>query len=543
MQEANQLEEGNETKRKTMITTGITGAGGSLIGLASHGPVGLFAGVVATAAAIALEYHGTPEEYARYVGPAARTVARWMHRSSDRHEPKDTVDAPHEYQQTESVAREYEPMEALQSKPRPQLAPPTLGKGSLRAPASRSFFTLSDVLRKGFRPSLDRIYLATLEDGTDVFVTAAQLCHVALAGATRGGKGHIKRSLMCQLAYAGAELYLLDPNYTRWDRESRDPNGKRCPEDWTPFDRFLQNDPTELIPVKQKYRVISDFLCAADQELDKRLELYGNSRPVGSPIFLFLDELPDIVDNIPNVQAILKKLLRQGAKVGVNVVCLSQDFLVETLFPKSGGGAVRECYRTVLYVGGDATTAKTLLDMAARDVPENELGKGRAMVRCDVVRPAAKGRVPYVDNQALYTLLGPSTYVEPDDEEDEMVSGLMRGPQLRTEREEIHTEKLPTPTTRRIARSSYDAYQARKTTHRVAASAPRVQGTPTRVQEPQRGQDDLPPELRRAYDAFESQMSYRDLGLRLGVSKDTAGKWVLRLQDKGYISEEGIKRV
>lgn len=432
-------------------------------------------------------------------------------------------------------------MEALQPKPRAQLAPPTLGKGSLRAPASRSFFTLSDVLAKGFRPSLQKIYLATLDDGTDVFVPATKLCHGALAGLTRGGKGHMKRSLMAQLCFAGAEVYLLDPHYTQYDRESEDPTGRPCPEDWTPYNAYLQNDPSEQIPVIQKYQVIGGYLQAAKQELDRRLERYGRSLSVGRPVFIFIDELPAIVDNVPEAPGYLKSILREGAKVGVYVVALSQDFLVKTLFPNEGG-AVRDCFRTVLYVGGDAQTARILLDMPAKDVPENRLGKGRVMLRCDTVRPAQEARVPYVDNEALCTLLGPSTYVEPD-EEDEMVRGLIAGPQLRTEREEIHTEKLPTPTTRRVARSSYDAYQARKTTHRVAASAPRVQGTPTRVQEPQRGQDDLPPELRRAYDAFESQMSYRDLGLRLGVSKDTAGKWVLRLQDKGYISEEGIKRV
>lgn len=53
--------------------------------------------------------------------------------------------------------------------------------------------------------------------------------------------------------------------------------------------------------------------------------------------------------------------------------------------------------------------------------------------------------------------------------------------------------------------------------------------------------DKLSPELRRAYAAFENQMSYRDLGPRLGVSKDTAGKWIMRLQDLGYIGKDGMR--
>ena len=339
-----------------------------------------------------------------------------------------------------------------------QLLPPS--HGSLRAPSSSSFFTFSDVLRKGFVPSLEKIYLATLEDGADVFASSTQLCHVALAGATRGGKGHIKRSLMAQLAYAGAEIYLLDPKYTRWDLESVDPTGRPCPEDWTPYDRFLQNDPTELIPVRKKYQVIGTYLQAANVELDRRLERYGNSKPVGRPIFLFLDELPDIVDNIPDVQTVLKRILRLGAGVGMNVVCLSQDFLVKTLFPQSGGGAVRDCYRTVLYVGGDATTANVLLDMPAREVPENELGKGRVMIRCDVVRPAAKAKSPYVDNAALYHLLGPSTYTQPAEEDEDQVAAYLvsplqprETPQPRPYRVQKMPERAPEPRVAPVARS------------------------------------------------------------------------------------------
>lgn len=360
-----------------------------------------------------------------------------------------------------------EPMEALQPKSasepvlsRPHLASPA---AALRAPSQRAFFTLSDVLASGFRPSLQRIYLATLEDGTEVYVPATKLCHVALAGLTRGGKGHLKRSLMAQLCAVGAEVYLLDPHYTRWDRESEDPTGKPCPEDWTPYSAYLHNDPAEQIPVKQKYQVIAHYLLEAKQELDRRLERYGRSLSVGRPMYLFIDELPAIVDNVPEAPAYLKSLLREGAKVGVYVVAMSQDFLVKTLFPNEGG-AVRDCFRTVLYVGGDAQTARILLDMPAKDVPENRLGKGRVMLRCDAVRPAQEARVPYVDNQALYALLGPSTY-EPDEEEDELIAALV-GPQLKPayQADEPETEKLPTryASGQRTIRSADERRQARE---------------------------------------------------------------------------------
>lgn len=332
-----------------------------------------------------------------------------------------------------------EQIEDLQPKPRPQLAPPA----ALRAPSqAKSYFTLSDVLRKGFRPSLQKIYLVTLEDGTDVFVQASKLCHVALAGLTRGGKGHIKRSLMAQLCYAGAEVYSLDPHYTRWDRESEDPTGKPCPEDWTPYTPYLGNDPAEQIPTNQKFQVIEHYIKELHREFDRRMELYGRSQSVGRPMFIFIDELPVIVRKCPEVPAILASLLQEGAKVGVFLVCASQNYHVKTVFPDEGG-AVRDCFRTVFYVGGDATTASVLLDMKASGVPENRMGKGCVMLRCDSVRPAQIAFVPYVDNQALYALLGPSTYVEPREDERQMT-----GPQLRpatacAQDNEVHTDKPP----------------------------------------------------------------------------------------------------
>lgn len=401
--------------------------------------------------------------------------------------------------------------------------PAETSRRSLRASATSSFFTFSDVLRRGFVPSLDTIYLATLDDGTDVVVSSTQLCHVALAGATRGGKGHIKRSLMAQLAYAGAEIYLLDPKYTRYDRESVDPTGRPCPEDWTPFDHFLQNDPTELIPVRKKYQVIGEYLLAANTELDRRLERYGNSRPVGRPIFLFLDELPDIVDNIPDVQSVLKRILRLGAGVGMNVVCLSQDFLVKTLFPQSGGGAVRDCYRTVLYVGGDATTANVLLDMPARDVPENELGKGHVMLRCDVVRPAAKARSPYVDNDAIYALLGPSSYAPESEKEAYQDAPYLISPQTRIPEQRISDPvtdpQTPAAVTRIVTRVSGGVvWQRQRERER------RLRESPVRSQEEKPGAE-IEISLQEAYHLWTSgNDNVRDLAKALNTTTYQASK-------------------
>jgi hypothetical protein len=384
-------------------------------------------------------------------------------------------------------------------------------------------FLFSQVLQQ-FTPLLSRIYLGTLEDGRMVFCTAEDLCHVALAGATRGGKSSIMRMLMAQLCYAGARVLLLNPHYSRYLIDKK--------EDWTPFDPYLMHDPMEC----RKYEVIEHFLRqVATELLPKRLEKFAHSQPVGRPYFLVLDELPAIVDHIPDAPQYLKAILREGAKVGLFLITAAQDFLVSTIFPGGAGGAVRDCYRTVEYVGGDGTTAKVLLDMPAKDVPETRLGKGTIMLRCDSVRPAQLARVPLVDNESLYHLLGPSTYIPGRQEpaEDDLVSSLMTSKSERETDPALPSRYVSGP---RTLRAPQDRRQARE--QRLRGQVPSVRASEQASDE----HPTLPAELRRAYAAYENQMSYRDLGAKLGVSKDTAGKWVARLRDLGYIGEKADRQ-
>lgn len=279
----------------------------------------------------------------------------------------------------------------------PQLAGPQLPGPCL----------LSQALTQ-FTPSLDRILLGFLPGGDPVISTADGLCHVALAGSTGGGKSVLIRMLMAQLCYAGARMLLLNPHYTRYDVEHQ--------EDWTPYTPYLMYDPMEC----RRYDVIAHYLEEiAVRQLEKRLDRYANSQPVGKPLFLIVDEIPAIVKHVPEAPDHLAAILREGRKVGLFLISASQDFLVKTIAP-GGGGAVRDCYRTAAYVGGDAQTARTLLDIKG-SVNENGLGKGVVMLRGGQVKQASLARIPYVDNQALYQLLGPSTYegntvIQADDE-------------------------------------------------------------------------------------------------------------------------------
>lgn len=278
-----------------------------------------------------------------------------------------------------------------------------------RPQKSGNYILMSEVLQF-FVPTVNQIFLARTEENQDLYCPARALCHVALAGSTGGGKSSLIRMLMLQLCKARLQVLLLNPHYTDYDLETDGPDGKPCPEDWTPFKPYLMDDPIKCMD----YGVIDHYLKdAAKHVIPKRLERRAKGIPVGKPYFLVLDELPAIIKNVKNAPDYLGDILREGRKVGVFLISASQDFLVKTIAPDGSGGAVRDCYRTAYYVGGDATTAKILLDMPANKIAEDEMGKGAAMLRSAACKKAIKVFIPYVDNEALYRELGPSTYKQP----------------------------------------------------------------------------------------------------------------------------------
>jgi hypothetical protein len=272
------------------------------------------------------------------------------------------------------------------------------------ATKDNGMFTFSQVLDKGFVPSLNKIYLGRLTDGTDVCVTAKDLCHVALAGLTGNGKSSIMRLIMAQLCKIGVTVLLLNPHYMQWDHSGG--------EDWTPYEPYLEKSPTECA----SYEAIGTYLeWAAKTLLPKRIERARVGKPIGKPFFIVVDELPAIVAECKDVPVHIAKLLREGRKYGIFLIVASQDFQVKTIGFEGGG--VRKCFKTAFYVGGDMATAKALLndDNQKDPIPENDLGKGTIMLRCSATKKAVLAKVPYVDNKALYRLLGGSTFSSADE--------------------------------------------------------------------------------------------------------------------------------
>lgn len=308
------------------------------------------------------------------------------------------------------------------------------------------------VTLRTFMPTRDKIFLGYLPGGTAVFVPLDSLCHVALAGLTGNGKTTLIRLLVSQLLYIEAKVMILNPHYTSYDIKKQ--------EDWTPIERHLYRP-----PVTEFAEIGSVMKWAATKLLRDRLEKYRQSAPWGDSIFIVIDELPAIVKHVPEFPAYISEILREGRKVDIFLIVAAQDFLVKTVGPDEGG-AVRKNYKTKMYVGGDITTAKTLLDMPPSQIKEDELGEGIIMMRNQIVKKASLARVPYVDNPALERLLGASTYQPTIQRSSSGDNGdldleemsLQRAPEPRIATQPATQE----PMRRRIAASSYDANQRRK---------------------------------------------------------------------------------
>src|SRR5947207_7798993 len=173
-------------------------------------------------------------------------------------------------------------------------------------------------MANGWRPSREQIYLAMLEDGTNVFVPLRDIVHIALAGSTRQGKTSIIRQLMSQLIYVGVDCVLLDPHYTPYDIETG--------EDWTPFTPHLERMGANPMECKGFDRIENVLHWAATALLEKRKARRSASKHPVKDIFFFIDEYPAIVAERRNVQKYVSKLLREGGKYHIHLVIASQDF-------------------------------------------------------------------------------------------------------------------------------------------------------------------------------------------------------------------------
>ena len=339
-------------------------------------------------------------------------------------------------------------------------------------------------------------------------------------------------------------MLLLNPHYMRWVCAKE---GEKFDEDWTPFEGkhprtgkpYLEVPPIESADTS----AIEEYLQWAVETLlaQRRVEgREGGKRFV--PYFIVLDEWPDIASEIKKSPDWLSKLLRQGRKYGIFVVVASQDFQVKTIGLDSG--SVRKCLLTCFYTGGDTTTAKELLySEAPKSIPENKLGEGVIMLRCKGTgNEAVLVRVPFVDNLAVYKLLGPSTFKKADAAPSDVQEVVGQ------EEESIVTSAL-----HRSITTILDLYERGKLTDEQMSKlidalpvqadeyvAPVEPAAKAQAGEQVREEDQrkLTTLHRRVLEHYAAGVGLRKLGELVGVGKDKAGDLVKELKKWGYLKDD-----
>ncbi len=231
------------------------------------------------------------------------------------------------------------------------------------------------------------ILLGLAEGGRRVMATPGSLFHIAVAGDTGAGKGNTARLLLAQLLALGAHVCVADPHWTDYDAESG--------EDWRPIRRRLHLEPA------YDMAGITDMLQVFIRKLDTRLERRRQGQKTGRSLFLYCDELAEVIRQDKRRGEDVKRLVEQGRKVGVFVLVASQDLLAQTMGTSAAG---RENYRTGFWLGGDVHTGSALLNLPRRELAEWHAETGLAWLRASNQRPTII-RVPYASNAAISQLL------------------------------------------------------------------------------------------------------------------------------------------
>jgi hypothetical protein len=247
-----------------------------------------------------------------------------------------------------------------------------------------------DLADIGHVPSVRSILLGLAPGGAPLTVSAKELMHTGLLGASGGGKSNTGRLILTQLLACGVDCVIADPHFALYDTETG--------EDWQPIASRLKMSPAV------KAGDIGDMFGWMGDELSRRKERRTAGERVGSPLVAYVDELPSIVSDVPGAMDTLSRILREGRKYAIYLVTAAQDMLVRTL---KTGGEIRENLRTAIYSGGAIASAVPLVDMTKREIGqfEERLGRGVVLLRSQVTPQATLARVPLASNEAVVRLL------------------------------------------------------------------------------------------------------------------------------------------
>jgi hypothetical protein len=250
----------------------------------------------------------------------------------------------------------------------------------------------------------NNIFLALSRQG-DVTTTLERYLHCANDGNTGSGKTSNWRGQFVQFIQSGIDCLLLNPNFALINKDGTD---------WKPLAKALEGqgpyalDLPRVVTRLENIGTVLEYM--ANVEVDRRFALMREGDFSYKPLYLFIDEWPEIALKCKNANEHLGTLLRRGRAVELCVSVNSQGFLKEDTDLK---GSARENFETAFFLGGSTYSGAKLLDISQKSLEEmltacNEpIGKGVALLRNNLAMPNPEiVRLPLADNEFLYYMLG-----------------------------------------------------------------------------------------------------------------------------------------
>jgi hypothetical protein len=252
--------------------------------------------------------------------------------------------------------------------------------------------------------SKDNIFLATSAQ-RDITTTLRSYLHCANDGNTDSGKTSNWRGQLVQFLLSGIGCLLLNPNFALVTKDG---------DDWKPIAKALQSqggyalDLPRVVTELANIGSVLDYM--ANTEIDRRFAMMREGNFDYKPLYLYIDEWPEIALKCKGANDNLGTLLRRGRAVELCVSVNSQGFLKEDTDLK---GSARENFATAFFLGGGTYSGAKLLDISQKELEDmlracNEpIGKGVAVLRNNACMPNPEiVRLPYADNDFLYYTLG-----------------------------------------------------------------------------------------------------------------------------------------
>lgn len=240
------------------------------------------------------------------------------------------------------------------------------------------------------------IYFGESEEGS-IAIPMSKMYHVMDVSSSGAGKSNRLRHAMMQMVNH-CQCYYINPIASPVKAVEDD----REIEVWQPiFDRLANKGPVKEGPQ------IEDLLKRLTKEIKRRNEMENRQdfSWMKRPIFVFVDELPEVFALCPDAISRLDKIGRMGRNYGVFCWVAGQTALVEEIGQSTASQAN---YKTRIYGGGDQTSANRLMKGGVSDEMERALlanGAGLTLMLAEGIAKPLFVRAPLMTNEGMFAYL------------------------------------------------------------------------------------------------------------------------------------------